>query len=84
MNRFVCFNSGEIFIYLDQIKDGLVRIRARTYVLTSATLFVISTRPHSCTKYVRVSNNISFVLLDEQKMPHLQERELFLKIYLSH
>ena len=32
MNHLVCFNDGEVLIYLDRIKDGLARIRPLTYV----------------------------------------------------
>ena len=54
----------------------------RTYIFISATL--LTARPHRCTWCVCVSNNISFVLPDEEKMPHLQEMEfLFWKFWYT-
>ena len=48
-------------------------MRSNVSISISATL--LTARPHSCAWYVRVSNDISFVLLDEQKMTHLEEME---------
>ena len=47
MNQFVCSNSGEIFIYLDEIKRCFGQIRTRAYVLISAFL-VFQITSHLC------------------------------------
>ena len=71
MNYFVYSNFGKIFIfiYLDQIRGWFGQDSNLSYIFISATL--LTARPHSCTWYVLVSNDISFALLYEQKVPHL-------------